>query len=128
MIGPVEPVLQFIDINHRRISLSNQNEIIAIAVDIVAPYRRTWKDVEEGRNLALYCRLVALVELYKETKHSSRIKVTLDRLEKFPGVECGCSFDPGVQRIGRNDVERIMRRHQVMTRIVIEHLSAAIVE
>ncbi len=55
----VQALLDLVDVDFRRLSLAEENYVVAFAVDVVRPRWSRWEDFEEGRDFAFHCCEVA---------------------------------------------------------------------
>ena len=76
------------------------------------------KRFEERRDLALHRRLVALVQLHEQRDDAAGIEVRLRDLEELARVERRRALHPRIERVRRDRVELLVRRQQVVPRVV----------
>ena len=77
MIGTTQPLIQLVDINHRWPNLPQQDNVVAAAGDVIAPYGSVGKDLHERGDLTLHRFEVTLVERNPLSVDASGIQVLL---------------------------------------------------
>src|SRR6185369_9737418 len=93
-------------------------QVVTLAVVRVAPHDAVGKRLEERADLALYRRRVALVELHEQRHDAAGVQMRLRRLEKLARVEHRRALHPRIERIRRDGVELLTRRHHVVPPVV----------
>src|SRR5216117_3983216 len=74
--GPVQTLLQFIDTNDGCISLSNEDEIVTVSVDVIAPNGAVRKDLEKRCEFGLDRFRIAVINRKPLRNHAAWIQVT----------------------------------------------------
>jgi hypothetical protein len=118
----VEARLHFVDIDGGGLDLAEQDHIVALAIDCISENHSVREGFQKSGDLTLHSLLVALIELNELCDHAARIQVFFRDLKKFTCVERGGTFHPGIKWIGRNTVELLLGRQQIVTPIVDAHL------
>src|SRR4029450_10678190 len=102
--------------------------LIAAASGVrVAPDGSVREDAGEGRDLALDDVFRALVQRHPLRQDTARVQVRLDELEVLLRVERRSTLDPRMNRVRRDDVELLVRRQNVMPRVVVDDLHPRVV-
>ena len=123
----LEAGLDRVDIELHRAGLAEHHDIVAVAVLVVTPDRALGEGLEEGGDLAADDRLVALVEGHPLRDEAARLEALLHELEVLLGVERGRALHPGMDRVGRDDVELLLGGEDIVARVVVDDLHARIV-
>ena len=122
MVGTVQPPLKFVDVDHRRLDLAEQDGVVAVALAVVAPDDPVGEDLEEGGDHALGRLQVALVERDPEAHDPARVQVIAAHLVVFHRVQRGAALDPRVDRVGGDDVELLAGGAEEVPAVVVDDL------
>ena len=117
----MHPLLEVVHVDLQATRLTQQHDVVALSVLVVAPYCAFEKDIEERRQLALHDARIALVKRDPLCEQSAWIQMALDEIEVFFGVQCGGALDPRMDRVGCDDVKFFPGRENVMTGVVRDH-------
>src|SRR5437667_8196176 len=110
MIGTFQALLNFIRVDGQRFDLTQEDQVVSLAVQVVAPDGAVGKNLEERGDLALYYVHVGFVEGHPLGDQSPRVEMALAKFEVFLRIQRGGSLDPGMNRIGGDNVELVVRR------------------
>ena len=108
--------------------MSNEDEIVTVSVDVIAPNGAVRKDLEKRCEFGLDRFRIAVINGKPLRNHAAWIQVTFHQLVILLRIKRGSPFDPWVYRISRNDVEFIRCCEDVVPGIIVHETHTAIVE
>src|SRR5437016_11790778 len=91
--------------NWSRFQAPEQHQIVAIAIQVVAPDGAVRKHVEERSQLCLDSFFIAFVQRQPLRGYTTGIQMTAHESEVFLRVERRRAFHPRMNGIGRDDIE-----------------------
>src|SRR5215475_3225274 len=117
-----------VDANRSIALLAEQHQVVALAVVGIAPDDAVRKRLEEGSDFALHRSGIAFVQLHEKRHDATVIQVGLGRFEELTGVEHRRALYPRIERIRRDGVELLLRRHDVMPPVVDAHVDFRVLD
>ena len=112
------PVVNQVDVDAIVIRHSQQHHVVSDAGHGVREDGAVGKHVQERAHLAPDGVFGALVKLHEDRHHSTRIEPRFHQRPELLGVQRGGALDPGVEGIGRDAVEGLIRRLQKVPSVV----------
>ena len=105
-----------------------RDEVVALFQQIRIPQRRVGKRLHERGDLALHRRFVGFVERHPLREDAAGLQMAPRDLQILLRVQRRRAAHPRVDGIRRDDVERLVRRLEEVSRVVEHELDARIVE
>ena len=129
VVGSLPTSFQFFYVDSQRciVGFSQHDGIVTFAIEIVAPNGAVREHLEERGHFAFHYRRRAFIKRHPLRDHAAGVQVSAHRLEILLGVERSGPFHPGMDRIGRNDVELFLGCQQIMPGIVVVNFHARII-
>ena len=128
MVGTVQPPLQIVDVDHRRLDLAEQDGVVAEALAFVAP-----EDAVAGRpgrrwRSRSWSSPGCFRRAGSRDTRAAGIQVVAAHLVIFHRIQRGAALDPRVDRVGGDDVELLVGRAEEVPAVVVDHLDLLAVD